>query len=102
MEWLRRGMRRNKESMLQAVGVHQGTEDEAFENKYNAFKSYIRELENVSESMQAYVEALEAYSAAMVCMGRAFKTLHSGNNCITGAVRFLIPSKMGTVCGDVL
>jgi hypothetical protein len=97
MDWFRSGVRRNKETVLQAVGAHQGTEDSAFEKKYNDFKSYVLDLEHVSDSFQLHVEALEMYNASLLCMGKAFKTLHSGNNSITGAVQYQMPSKMETV-----
>ena len=97
MDWFRSGVRRNKETVLQAVGAHQATEDSAFERKYDAFKSYVLDLEHVSDSLQLYVESLDAYNSSLLCMGQAFKKLHNGNNSITGAVQYQVPSKMETV-----
>ena len=89
--------RRAKESALQAVGVHQATEDDAFEKKYTAFKVYIADLEKILESFQIYLECFELYNSMHINISRSLKKLHSGGFSITGNPKYKEPTSMETV-----
>jgi len=80
MNWLFTKKRRAQERVLQAVGAHQGTEDEIFIKKYSEFKSYTVDVQRCHDAFLLAIDSIDIYSNSCLCTGDAFKQLHFNNN----------------------
>lgn len=83
MNWLFAKKRRAQERVLQAVGAHQGTEDEIFERKYEEFKAYAADVQRCHDAFLLAIDSIDIFSNSCLCVGDSFKQLHINPN-VTG------------------
>lgn len=73
-KWLKSTQRRVKETILQSVGAHDKTDDGIFDEKYQSFISFTRDLAKVHLSMQLWLDSIDLMCASTVGIGESLAT----------------------------
>ena len=82
--WLKATQRRVKETILQSVGAHDKTDDGHFDQKYQSFVTFSRDLAKVHLSMQLWLDSIDLVCASSVGIGESltsFCSVSDAGNC---------------------
>lgn len=72
--WFKATQRRMKETILQSVGAHDKTDDGLFDEKYQSFVVFSRDLAKVHLSLQLWLDSMDLLCASSVGIGESLST----------------------------